>query len=310
VRRADLVKVKEGGNASVDPSVLAKVLATTCAISNKPLANPVVSDKLGRLYNKDSVVKYLLKRAESQKSKEDVVAGHIKGLKDVKELKLESNPSFTREIVASKSTEEELPAPFICPLTQREMKGKHRFVYLATCGCVMSESGLRGVVSEQTSEQGQEQVASCPVCGVAFSTASLAKREILPGGDVVIINGTEGEVEAMRKEMERKKEIELARKKELKAKDANGEESEEKRKKREEKRKRKEEVIKLLEAEERKARRIDMVPAKAEVLSEGEKGQNKAGKEMSAAVRSIYGLDKPKQTGETWMTRGTFNRFA
>lgn len=35
-----------------------------------------------------------------------------------------------------------------------------------------------------------------------------------------------------------------------------------------------------------------------------------SGKQMSAAMRSIYGLDKKQPVGETWMTRGTFTRFA
>lgn len=315
-----MVRVKEDGKGSVDPAVLAKVLATTCCLSFKPLANPVVSDNLGRLYNKDSVVKFLLKRSElgydNGKSKEDKVAGHLRGLKDVKELKLSPNTSVNHNVGVNTLTEEELPAPFVCPLTQREMNGKHRFVYLATCGCVMSESGLRAVVAEQANNE--EQISRCPVCGTSFSTRSLGKRDIQAGGDVIILNGNEAEVDAMRREMEKKREVELARKKELKSqlkesKDLTAEESEEKRKKKEEKRKRKEEVVKLLEMEEKRAKREESarsIPTKAGLVAAEAKVQTLPGKEMSAAVRSIYGLDKPKQTGETWMTRGTFNRRA
>lgn len=306
MRRTDLVRVKEGAKAGVDKAVLARVLATTCALSHRPLANPVVSDSLGRLYNKDSVVKYLLTRSEEQKrglSREDKVAGHLRGLKDVQALKLVANPSASRESVPSSSTEEEMPAPFVCPLTQREMNGKHRFVYLAPCGCVMSESGLRAVVKEQTSE---ENVSGCPVCGTPFAASSLGKREIRPGGDVVILNGTVEELEAIRQSMEKKREIESARRKELKgqSKGQNEEDSEAKREKREEKRKRKEEVVKLLQAEEKRAKREDVS------MMQNQPKTAQVAKEMSAAVRSIYGLDKPKATGETWMTRGTFNRFA
>lgn len=251
-------------------------------------------------------------KGESPKSKEDKVAGHLRGLKDVCELKLTPNPAFSRDGKASSSTEEDLPAPFMCPLSQREMNGKHRFVYLVPCGCVMSESGLRAVLSEQT-DGTKESIASCPVCGTRFSTACLGKKEIQSGGDVVIINGTDAEVESLRSNMERRKEIESTRKKELKAKDLTLEESDEKRKKREEKRKRKEEIVKLLEIETKKAKSEDgnrSMPTKAGLVAVEAKGHALPAKEMSAAVRSIYGLDKPKQTGETWMTRGTFNRFA
>lgn len=251
-------------------------------------------------------------RGESPKSKENKVAGHLKGLKDIRQLKLTPNPAFNRDGKASSSTEEDLPAPFMCPLSQREMNGKHRFVYLVPCGCVMSESGLRAIVSEQT-DGAKDSTANCPVCGFIFSTTCLGKKDIQPGGVIIIINGTDAEVEGLRTSMEKRKEIELARKRELKEKDLTLEESDEKRKKREEKRKRKEEIVKLLEIEEKKAKIEDgnrSMPTKAGLVAAEAKGHTVPGKEMSAAVRSIYGLDKPKQTGETWMTRGTFNRFA
>ena len=63
----------------------------------------MVADALGNIFNKESVVQYLLKRSERAKdaaggkrdgererpmSEEDLVAGHIRGLKDVTELKV------------------------------------------------------------------------------------------------------------------------------------------------------------------------------------------------------------------------------
>ena len=62
-----------------------------CALSSKPLAAPVVSDCLGTLYNKDSVLEFLLAEegsAEKVKGKE-VLGGRVKGLKDVVEVKFE-----------------------------------------------------------------------------------------------------------------------------------------------------------------------------------------------------------------------------
>ena len=44
-------------------------------------------------------------------------------------------------------------APFICPITQKEMNGHYRFVY-GPCGCVLSEQALKEVQSN-----------ACLVCG-------------------------------------------------------------------------------------------------------------------------------------------------
>lgn len=299
--------MKDDGKGGVDPAILAKVLATTCVLSHKPLAVPVVSDSLGRLYNKDAVVTYLLQRGEKAKSREASVAGHLRGLKDVRELKLTPNTVFKS---GAASSEEDLPAPFICPLTNREMNGKHRFVYLTTCGCVMSESGLRAVVNEQL--KAEKTSAGCPICGTAFAISSLAKKSIIPGGDIILLNGTDAEVEDMLRCTMERRDVEAARKKELKAKDIL-EGSEEKRQKKEEKRKRKEDVMKMLDLEEKKARMdsgLQAIPTKAGMVAAEAKNHAIAGKEMSAAMRSIYGLDRKASTGSDWMTRGTFNRFA
>lgn len=83
MRRTDIVRTKEG-ISKVDPTVLARIRATNCVLSRQRLQNPAVSDALGRLYNKDAVVKYLLKRAErasTSPTKEDRIAGHLRGLK-------------------------------------------------------------------------------------------------------------------------------------------------------------------------------------------------------------------------------------
>lgn len=335
--------------AQVDANVLHRVAATQCALSRQQLAAPVVSDALGRLYNKDSVLKYLLARSSSNipassgvsASATDVLAGHLRGLKDVRELKLTPNPAFRAEQVATQADDNDAPTPFVCPLNQRPMNGRHRFLYLVPCGCVMSESGLRATLSEEHtsgkngnfppnggekgSKSDSKSTAACPVCGTAFRSDTLGKRGITPGDDVVVINGTDDEVEAMRRAMEAAREREKARKKELKAtaaatatgnrapgKDATqggAAEDDTKRRRHEEKRKRKEEVARILEeekAEQAKRRKATETEVTAGAAPNGAAPN---GKEMSAALRSLYGYDRPKQK-ESWMTRGTFNRFA
>jgi len=48
-------------------------------VTQKPLARPVVLDPLGKMYNKDSIIEYLLDR--SKYGDGDQICGYIKGVK-------------------------------------------------------------------------------------------------------------------------------------------------------------------------------------------------------------------------------------
>ncbi|ANB13708.1 hypothetical protein AWJ20_4651 [Sugiyamaella lignohabitans] len=105
-------------------------LWTACALSGKLLRDPIVSDYKGRLYNKESILEYLLtpeKFGASQRAK----VTYITGIKDIVELKI------TRE---SKSQ------TWICPLTEKDIvkeSASQRFVYIAECGHLMTEKAIR-----------------------------------------------------------------------------------------------------------------------------------------------------------------------
>ncbi|GME38797.1 hypothetical protein GTA08_BOTSDO05200 [Neofusicoccum parvum] len=71
---------------------------STDPLSNKPLARPVVSDALGRLYNKDALLEHLLPAADpddatAAQRKADaeahVLRGAVRSLKDVVEVRFE-----------------------------------------------------------------------------------------------------------------------------------------------------------------------------------------------------------------------------
>lgn len=64
---------------------------------------------------------------------------HIRGLKDVKTLKLFPNPNYSNE----KETDGELPAKFSCPITKMEFNGNHPFVAIWTTGFVLSEKAIK-----------------------------------------------------------------------------------------------------------------------------------------------------------------------
>lgn len=81
---------------------------------------------LSSFYNKESVLEVLL-----DKPKFESVAklAHIKGMKDVKELKLTDNPAFDRTDGKMDTSDSAL---YVCPVTGLEMNGKHRYLYTYT----------------------------------------------------------------------------------------------------------------------------------------------------------------------------------
>ncbi|XP_074497898.1 replication termination factor 2 [Sebastes fasciatus] len=150
-----------------------------CALSQEKLRRPIVSCDMGRLYNKDAIIEYLLDKTAERPNTEAVT--HIRGIKDIKELNLTDNPEWEGERRTTKGDryEDIHCGMFICPVVGLEMNGKHRFCYLQTCGCVFSDRALKEVKTE-----------ICHKCGDAF------KYE-----DLIVLNGTKEEVEKLREKM-------------------------------------------------------------------------------------------------------------
>ncbi|KAG9287904.1 hypothetical protein G9A89_017499 [Geosiphon pyriformis] len=146
-KRIELVKEKK---KEVRPDQNALKIATWffCALSKRALREPIVVCPLGRLYNKDAIIEFLLNK--SAYGDGDIICSHISGIKDVKTLNLTINPAFKE---SSNSTithfDPGMVSRFICPITMKEMSGKLKFIYLDTCGCVFSEQGLKEVPSNQ-----------------------------------------------------------------------------------------------------------------------------------------------------------------
>ena len=155
-----------------------------CAISCQQLRKPIVSCPLGNLYNKEAIIRYLL----DKETKNETVS-HIRGLKDVKELNLTEKPGFVEKAVESGLYIQE--SQYICPVTALEMNGKYKFCYLQACGCVLSERALKEVKSE-----------TCHKCGKPFTEE-----------DIIILNGTDAEIQSARVKMEEKRSKEKSEKK-------------------------------------------------------------------------------------------------
>ncbi|EAU93478.2 hypothetical protein CC1G_12072 [Coprinopsis cinerea okayama7 len=293
--RRDLVKTKAKAE-QVDKASQTKARWFYCALSKEP----IVSCALGKLYNKDAVIEYLLDKSSYGDGEE--ICGHIRSLKDVKQLKLTPN--------AAPSTSDDTDrAAFVCPLNLKEMNGSQPFVYISTCGCAFSQAGLRtvsGSPKDKEKEKEKEKSSSdspdaptestldlCPQCGTKYSR----KDDIIP------LNPSQDEERELRFAMERRRALEPAKKKSKKRKhdkegNGNGEEPPAKKKQQGSGSNTPQPTIN------------PSVGAASRAVVEGlaaEEAKRKAN--MSDAIKSLYGDGKPAKK-ETFMTMGTFTRYA
>ncbi|KAL4930697.1 uncharacterized protein BDV17DRAFT_289544 [Aspergillus undulatus] len=119
---------------------------TTCPLSHNALQRPIVSDCAGNLYNKDAILKFLLpgddvEGISSKADCEEILAGRVKGLRDVVELKFEVDTE--REEHTNASAKLEKKEGWICPVTAKQLGPSVKSVYLVPCGHVFSEEAVR-----------------------------------------------------------------------------------------------------------------------------------------------------------------------
>ncbi|KZO99558.1 DUF602-domain-containing protein [Calocera viscosa TUFC12733] len=294
--RRDLVRTKPKAEQA-DKQNQTRAEWFFCALSKKPLQKPVVGCELGKMYNKDAIVEYLLDK--SLYGDGEKICGHIRSLKDVKTLTLTSNPSPTLPAGS------DLPfPPFVCPLTMKEMLGSIPFVFLWSCGCVFSKSGLRALSTpaeeaERRKEEAQEaheggsdkenkegkekadRVLACPQCGKPYTEAQ-----------IVPLNPPPAIAEERRAALLLRRASEPAKSK-----------------------KRKAAAAALLGADEPEGKRAKPAlgptmasSAVAALLREEERKRAKTG--MSAAVKSLYRDKDAKEDKPTFLTMGTFTRVS
>lgn len=123
---------------------------STCALSHQPLAEPVVSDGLGTLYNKDAVLSHLL--AESQKeaptpteilqTKKEAFKDRLRGLRDVVEVKFQH----------ASSSDGSTNTTWICPITNKPLGPGTKAIYIVPCGHAFAESLLSTVPGDRCLE--------------------------------------------------------------------------------------------------------------------------------------------------------------
>lgn len=288
--RRDLVKTKaKAEQADKQNQILAKWFY--CALSKKPLQDPVVSCELGKLYNKDAIVEYLLDKTVYGDGAR--ICGHVKSLKDVTQLRLTHNPA------PPVANSDKPQAAYVCPLTLKEMNGALPFVYLSTCGCVFSAAGLRAIATpaENTPPSGSnsppasKSTYSCPQCSKPYDRLT----------DVRTLNPMPEEEAGMREVMEVRRAAKKAASKGKKRKAAEMDSGDREAGEIEHK---KAKVV----AEEEAAPKTNATMAtltRKVALSLAEEEQKRKGK-MTEAVASLYApKNNSSNKKETFMTRGT-----
>ncbi|KAK7023812.1 Rtf2 domain-containing protein [Favolaschia claudopus] len=259
--------------AAVDKANQTRARWNFCALSKRRLQEPVVSCALGKLYNKDAIIEFLLDR-DAYGDGENICS-HIRSLKDVKTLTLTPNPA-----PAALGTEPSERPQFVCPLTMKEMNGAMPFVYLRPCGCVFSAGGLNAMRSTPPDGATDGEKDTCPQCAAKYIRAA----------DCIPLNPGAEQEESLRFALEAQRLLEPV-KKSKKRKAAAADPA----------------------AEPPAKKAAIAVPSIATASNSlrstlaMEEAKRKAG--MSDAVKALYaGKDSVRK--ETFMTMGTFTRYA
>ncbi|KAI6154527.1 Rtf2 RING-finger-domain-containing protein [Pisolithus thermaeus] len=293
--RRDLVKNKPKAEQA-DKANQIRALWFFCALSKRPLQEPVVSCALGKLYNKDALIEYLLDKSAYGDGEE--ICGHIRSLKDVRTLKLtpRSPPPSPGSDVAK----------FVCPLNLKEMNGAYPFVYINTCGCVFSQSGLKAVIgstlpsktlsNDESSAVDKEQLDVCPQCATKFSRST----------DILPVNPSKEEEEQLCIAMEVRRSREPVKPKSKKRK-ANAEGAVEDNS-----------AVAKKKKEATDTHSPSPAPAVNSAVSTASKAlassliaeEAKRKANMSDAVKSLYRSKYDQPRKETFTTMGTFTRYA
>ncbi|KAK0937239.1 Replication termination factor 2 [Friedmanniomyces endolithicus] len=134
----------------------------TDPISGQPLAQPIVSDSCGNLYNKDTILEFLTSPVPNPEA-DRITQGAIKSLKDVVEVKFELAPEAT---AAAKHE------VWRCPVTGDELGPGARAVYLVPCGHAFSGTAVREVMG---------MGGKCLSCETGFAAEDVIT--ILPTGE-------------------------------------------------------------------------------------------------------------------------------
>lgn len=134
--RKDLVRAKKRRIRTETEELVKKSKSKYCSLSKEPLKKPIVSDRLGQLYNKCFLIQCLLEK------KIPLEFNHLTSLKAVKDLNIEINNKGN----------------VTCPISCIEFSGINKFYFVWNCGCVMSGKAINEIGIKN----------KCVVCGKEY----------------------------------------------------------------------------------------------------------------------------------------------
>ncbi|GAB7349859.1 hypothetical protein MBLNU459_g0558t1 [Dothideomycetes sp. NU459] len=154
---------------------------STDPISREPLRDPVVSDSNGKLYNKHSIIEYLLPSDDNtiDRTKADAILnGSVKSLKDVVEVRFEANTTDDSESKRS---------GWKCPITNEPLGPGSKAVYLVPCGHAFSGSAIKEVSGEKCltcneSYAANDVIPILPVAATDIARLSLRAKTLREKG--------------------------------------------------------------------------------------------------------------------------------
>lgn len=159
-----------------------------CHLSQEKLQTPIVTDMMGYLYNKDTLIEYLLER-----SKYEAGPTYVKALKDVKELNLTPNPGYKANQSETGDNFCDLNrSRWICPITGLEMNGIYKFYANFSCGCVIAERAFKTM---QTKE------STCLKCDKKYNEL-----------DLIVLNASDEDLLLNQEKLKQKRELKAASK--------------------------------------------------------------------------------------------------
>lgn len=151
---------------------------STDPISREPLAQPVVSDLNGNLYNKATILEYLVEGARKDDT-ETVTSGAVKSLKDVVEVKFEVDQEAAQEGNDA--------SRWKCPITGSKLGPGSKAVYIVPCGHAFSGSAIKEVSGEKcltcdTTYASNDIIPILPIASTDIARLSLRAKTLQERG--------------------------------------------------------------------------------------------------------------------------------
>lgn len=144
----------------------------TDPISREPLSQPVVSDANGKLYNKATILEFLVEGARKEDA-ETITQGAVKSLKDVVEVKFEVDEEATEQ--ANGSTRH---VNWKCPITGNRLGPGSKAVYLVPCGHAFSGSAIKEVSGEKCLTCDTEYASNDIIPILSVSSTDIARLSL------------------------------------------------------------------------------------------------------------------------------------